>query len=145
MLLDGTKMRSEVDTPVSTFRREREFGIIVGGVLSLIGGLWLYLGKFGLLAQGKLILGGTLILAGLAFPRALVYPRKVWFAIAEFLFSLITKFALALVYFLVFAPAGFIMRLRGWDPLLRRSASAGSYWNDYSERQKDSRHYEKMY
>jgi hypothetical protein len=110
-----------------------------------LGGLWLYLGKLGFIAQGKLILGVTLVLTGLVVPRALVLPRRGWMALAEFLFSIISKVALALLYFLVFAPFGFIMRLRGWDPLLRRSASARSYWNDYSERQSDLRHYEKMY
>ena len=66
-------------------------------------------------------------------------------ALGEFLFTVISKVSLAVIYFLVFAPFGFIMKLRGWDPLQRRSAAASSYWNDYSERQSDHRHYEKMY
>jgi hypothetical protein len=138
-------MDSKSVSPKLRFRAEREFGLIVGIIFSLLGGLWLYLGKLGFIAQGKLILGVTLVLTGLVVPRALVLPRRGWMALAEFLFSIISKVALALLYFLVFAPFGFIMRLRGWDPLLRRSASARSYWNDYSERQSDLRHYEKMY
>ena len=86
-----------------------------------------------------------LVLTSLVSPRALVLPRQGWMALTGFLFSIITKVTLALLFFLVFAPFGFIMRLRGWDPLRRRSASAHTYWNDYSERQSDLRHYEKMY
>lgn len=138
-------MSSEVSVRKLSRGREREFGLIVGTVFTLLGGLWIYLGKFGFVAQGKLILGITLVLTGLVFPRALVLPRRAWMALGEFLFTIISKGSLALLYFLVFAPFGFIMRLRGWDPLQRRSAAARSYWNNYSERQSDPRHYEKMY
>ena len=138
-------MSSEVSSRKLSYRQEREFGLIVGTVFTLLGGLWIYLGKFGFVAQGKLILGITLVLTGLLFPRALVLPRRGWMALAEFVFTLISKVALAILYFLVFAPFGFVMRLRGWDPLQRRSVANGSFWNDYSGRQRDLRHYEKMY
>ena len=127
------------------FGAEREFGLIVGSVFTLLGGLSLYLNRLGFLAQVKLTLGVVLIVAGLFFPVALALPRRGWMALAMAVFSVITNVALALVYFLVFVPFGFILKLRGWDPLLRRSAPARSYWSDYSERQRDVRHYERMY
>jgi hypothetical protein len=34
-------------------KAEREFGLIVGSVFILMGGLWLYLGKFGFVAPTK--------------------------------------------------------------------------------------------
>ena len=138
-------MSSKVLVLKSSFAQERQFGLIVGTVFTLLGGLWLYLGKLGFIAQGKLILGITLLVTGFVVPRALVLPRRGWMALAEFLFTLVSKVSLVLIYFLVFAPFGFIMRLRGWDPLQRRSVAARSYWNDYSERQRNLHHYEKMY
>ena len=48
-------------------------------------------------------------------------------------------------FFLIMTPIGVVKRLLGWDPLDRRSGSRGSYWKPYSERQRDPRHYEKMY
>jgi hypothetical protein len=42
-------------------------------------------------------------------------------------------------------PIGFVKRLFGWDPLSRRAPASESYWRPYSDRQKDARHYEKMF
>lgn len=131
--------------PKTRFRAEREFGLIVGAVFTLIGGIGLYLGRLGSYAPIKLGAGVLLILCALLIPRALVYPRRGWMTIGEFIFSLITKTTLAILFFVVFAPVGLFMRWRGWDPLQRRADSSPTYWNDYSERQTDPRHYEKMY
>ncbi|MCA1605251.1 MAG: SxtJ family membrane protein, partial [Acidobacteria bacterium] len=75
----------------------------------------------------------------------LVLPSKAWMLLAEGLSFISTRIILALVFFLVLTPIGVVKRLLGWDPLSRRSASSGSYWRPYSERQRDTRHYEKMF
>jgi hypothetical protein len=126
-------------------RAEREFGLVVGGVFVLLAGWWLYRGKFGSAVQILLPLGGLLVLLGLVWPRALVLPNKAWMLLAEGLSYVTTRVILALVFFLIVTPIGVIKRLSGWDPLSRRSASSESYWRPYSERQRDRRHYEKMY
>jgi hypothetical protein len=84
-------------------------------------------------------------LLGLAFPRALVYPNKAWMMLAEGLSFVSTRIILAFVFFAIVTPIGFVKRLSGWDPLHRRAAAADSYWQPYSERQRDPRHYEKMF
>lgn len=127
------------------FRAEREFGFIVGGIFVLLGSWWLYRGKFVNAAQIILPLGALLVLLGLVWPRALVLPNKAWMLLAEGLSFVTTRIILALVFFLVVTPIGVIKRLSGWDPLSRRSGSSESYWKPYSERQRDRRHYEKMY
>jgi hypothetical protein len=66
-------------------------------------------------------------------------------AFAEGLSYISTRIILAFVYFVVITPIGFIKRMTGWDPLSRRAARSESYWRDYSERQRDPRHYEKMF
>ena len=128
-----------------SLRAEREFGLIVGGVLILLSGWGNYRGKFHSVATITLPMGAVLVLLGLAFPRALVYPNKAWMTLAEGLAFVSTRIILAFVFFAIVTPIGFVKRLSGWDPLHRRAATADSYWEPYSERQRDARHYEKMY
>ncbi len=129
----------------SSFRPERDFGLIVGTVFALLGGWWLYRGKFGFVAPGFLTLGIVLLLSGAVFPKVLVLPRRLWMALAEVLSFIMTRVILALVFFLVATPIGIFKRLRGWDPLRRRAAPEPSYWKPYAARQRDPRHYEKMF
>ena len=126
-------------------RAEREFGLIVGGVFLALSLWWVYRGKFPHLRQVTLPLGGLLALLGLVFPAALIWPNKVWMALAEGLSFVTTRVILAFVFFVIVTPIGFIKRRFGWDPLNRRAAASDSYWVPYSERQKDPRHYEKMF
>src|SRR5258708_20744249 len=132
-------------TRKKSWRAEREFGLIVGGVLLLLSGWWLYRGKFPTLSHFTLPLGGLLILLGLIFPAALVWPNKAGMALAERLSFVTTRIILAFLFFVIVTPIGFVKRLFGWDPLHRRAAASDSYWLPYSERQKDPRHYEKMF
>ncbi len=126
-------------------RAEREFDLIVGGVLMLLSAWWLYRGKFDSVAPITLPLGSLLVLLGLVFPRVLVYPNKAWMTLAEGLSFVSTRIILAFVFFVIVTPIGFVKRLSGWDPLHRRAAASDSYWKPYSERQRDPRHYEKMF
>jgi hypothetical protein len=128
-----------------SFRAEREFGLIVGGMLLLLSGWWGYRGKFLAVTQVTLPLGALLVVLGIGIPRALVYPNKAWMALAEVLSYISTRVILAFVYFVIITPIGFIKRLSGWDPLNRRAARSESYWREYSARQRDPRHYEKMF
>jgi len=127
------------------FRAEREFGLVVGGVFILLGAWWLYRGKFIGAGQVILPLGSLLVLLGLVWPRALVWPNKAWMLLAEGLSFVTTRIILGLVFFLVVTPIGVVKRLSGWDPLSRRAPRGASYWRPYSDRQRDPRHYEKMY
>ncbi|HEY8188917.1 MAG TPA: SxtJ family membrane protein [Pyrinomonadaceae bacterium] len=128
-----------------SFRAEREFGLIIGGLLVLLGTWWLYRGKFMTAAGLILPLGTLLIFLGLLWPRALVLPNKGWMLLAEGLSFVFTRIILGLVFFLLVTPIGIAKRLMGWDPLNRRGARKTSYWQPYSSRQRNRRHYEKMF
>src|SRR5712671_6374947 len=119
---------SKVVTQKKSWRTEREFGLIVGGVLLLLSLWWIYRGKFHSARQFTLPLASLLLLLGIVFPRALVYPNKAWMGLAEVLSFVSTRIILAFVYFLVITPIGFIKRLSGWDPLNRRAPRNESYW-----------------
>jgi hypothetical protein len=128
-----------------SFRREREFGVIVGCVFVLLSGWWLFRGKFSNASHITLPLGSLLILLGLLWPRALIWPNRGWMLLAEGLSFVTTWIILGIVFFLIITPIGVVKRLSGWDPLDRRSGRRSSYWKPYSERQRDPRHYEKMF
>ena len=128
-----------------SFRIEREFGLVVGSVFILLGAWWIYRGKFTSVAYGVLPLGGALVLLGLVWPRSLTYPNKAWMKLAEGLSFVMTRLILAIVFFLIVTPIGVVKRLFGWDPLNRRGGRSASYWRPYSDRQRDPRHYEKMF
>src|SRR5215510_5011065 len=138
-------MRSQHNTSKTSFRAEREFGLLVGLMAVLIGGLRLYHGRSGEFAMGLLGVGSALAILGLLFPRALVLPNRWWMTLAKWLSLITTPIILAIIFFLVVTPIGMIKRLFGWDPLRRRAPSAASYWGPYNARQRDPHHFEKMY
>lgn len=128
-----------------SLRAEREFGLIVGGVLFLLSSWWLYRGKFAGVSHVTILVGPALVLLGLLFPQALVLPNRAWMALAEALAFVSTRIILAFVFFGIVTPIGLVKRWSGWDPLNRRAAPSDSYWKPYTERQRDRRHYEKMF
>ena len=138
-------MGSRTTSRARGYRTERQFGFAVGGVFSLLAGWWLYRGRFPSLAPGLLGLGAVLVFFGAVLPRTLVWPNRGWMAMAEAISFVSTRVVLGLVFFFVITPIGVVKRLTGWDPLRRRRAPASSYWRPYSVRQRDSKHYEKMY
>jgi hypothetical protein len=128
-----------------SFRKEREFGHIVGVVFAALGGWWIYRGRFPSINLVFISLGFTLMVFGAVFPRALVYPNKAWMKLSEGMAYVSTRVILAIVYFLILTPIGVVKRATGWDPLHRREKNRESFWRPYSERQRNKRHYEKMF
>ena len=125
------------------FRAEKEFGLIVGGVMVLLSAWWVYRGRFQTASQVLLSLGSLLILAAFVWPRLLVWPNRAWMALAAVLSYISTRVILAFVFFFVVTPIGIVKRAMGWDPLRRRMQPGDSYWHPYRER--SAEHYEKMY
>ena|ERR1041384_250296 len=126
-----------------SFRAEREFGLIVGGIFVLLSLWWLYRGKFATAAYVLSAAGSALVLCGLVFPRLLTVPRRLWMKLAEGMSYVTSRIILGIVFFLVLTPIGLVKRAMGWDPLQRRSGSRDTFWQPYPER--DRRHYEKMF
>ena len=132
-------------SPVKTFRQEREFGLIVGGILLALRLWWLYRGKFEIAGAILTFIGSALVVLGAFAPRLLVIPRKLWMKLAEALAYVSSRIILSIVFFLVLTPIGLVKRAMGWDPLQRRAGSRDSFWEPYPARQQDPKHYEKMY
>ena len=128
-----------------SYRAEREFGLLVGGVLVALGGWWLYRGRYPALSAVLLGVGATLALCGALRPQSLVVPNRLWMGMAAAMGFVMTRVILGAVFFLVVTPIGIVRRLTGGDPLGRRARRAESYWKPYTERRADPKHYEKMY
>src|SRR6185295_12096291 len=126
-----------------TFRAEREFGLLVGAVFTLLGAWWFYRGKFANAAYVFTIAGAVLVILGATLPWLLVTPRKFWMKLAEGLSYVSSRIILAIIFFLVLTPIGLVKRAMGWDPLQRRSGPRDSFWEPYPPR--NSRHYERMF
>ena len=105
----------------------RAFGLLVTVVLLLIGlEPLLHRGT----PNGWLIALGALSLAlSLAAPRIFAWPARVWQKFGEILSRIIGPVTLALAFFLVFVPIGWVSRLAGRRILhLEFDRSASSYW-----------------
>jgi hypothetical protein len=127
------------------WRLERQFGVVVGGVFAALAGWAVWRHGQSFWNGAVLTIGSALVLFGLIWPRALVRPRRAWMALAEALSYVSTRIILGVVFFLIMTPIGFFMRLRGWDPLARQGVGRDSHWLPYSERQRNPKHFEKMY
>lgn len=123
----------------------RRFGLVVGTAFLAMGIWWLYRERFVLAAGGLALLGAALVGLGALAPDLLLRPYRSWMAMASVLSFVMTRVILAIVFFLAVTPIGIIMRIAGLDPLRRRSGSSESYWREASGRQRNPRHFEKMY
>lgn len=138
-------MQNTLNKIGKSYRAEREFGIIVGAMLVLIGSWWLYHHNWLTVAAGLVVVGALLVVLGFLLPRVLVIPNRIWMSLATALSMVTTPIVLGIIFYGVFLPIGFIKRLTGWDPLRRRAPKLDSYWIGYGEKHRDTKHFEKMY
>jgi Saxitoxin biosynthesis operon protein SxtJ len=144
-LVEGEEIALSSAPQKRSYRTERDFGLLVGGVLLALGGWWLYRGRYTALSGLLLAVGATLVLFGALLPKSLVVPNRLWMKLAEAMGFVMTRVILGVVFFLFVTPIGLVRRLFGGDPLGRRAARTESYWKPYTERRRDPKHYEKMY
>jgi hypothetical protein len=128
-----------------TDRKElRKFGITLFIALGIFGGLVLWRrGEAGLVFWG---IGLVLLTVGLGRPEILAPIYKAWMTGALFMGFVMTHFILALMYYLVLSPVGFVMRGLGHDPLrLKFDRDAESYWAQKEQKEFTKERYEKMF
>jgi len=123
---------------------DRTFGWTVGGVFAVLGALllWRHRTVAGAVAAS---LGGALLLLAATAPTLLATPHRGWLALARILGRVNSAVFLFLTFFLVLSPLGFVLRLFGRDELRRRGPAPASMWDPYPERNRDPKHYEKIW
>jgi len=102
-----------------TKKRLRSFGLTVGGIFLVIG-MWPLMRRGLDVRLWAMILGGVLVLPGLIMPTILRQPYKYWMKLAHVLGWINTKVILTVMFYVVFTPAAFVMRLLRKDPMNRR-------------------------
>ena len=121
----------------------REFGLTIGAVLVILGGVALWRGRqtypylFGW--------GALFAAAGLAFPAILKPLQKAWMAFGVILGFIMSRVVLAILFYAVITPIGIATKVFGMDVLDQRiDKKAVSYWKDKAE-VKTKESYENQY
>jgi hypothetical protein len=109
---------------------EKSFGITFAVVFGLIAA-WLYWRKhvpiWSVLAAAAALF---FLAAGFLSPQILRPLNLVWLKFGLLLHKIVNPLVMGLLFFAVFTPMGFIMRLAGKDLLsLKRDKAASSYWS----------------
>ncbi len=116
------------DIPELDRKGLREFGLLTGGIIAALFGLffpWLLSRPY---PYWPWIIAGVLAGWGLAAPMTLRAVYRAWMRLALVLSRITTPIIMAVVYFLVITPVAFIMRIVGHDPMARRfNKNAKSY------------------
>ncbi len=126
---------NELKNIKSTKKDLRNFGMLVGGVLLLLGAILFWYGKGS--APYILGTGALLFVSGVIFPGVLTPLQKVWMALAVVMGYVMTRVMLSLLFFIVMTPLAVGFRLAGKRPLdLKMDRTAKSYWH-YLDEEKD--------
>jgi hypothetical protein len=77
-------------------------------------------------------IGGVLWLAGIAVPGHLGPVQRAWMGLAHAISKVTTPVFMGIVFFIIIAPVGLLMRIMGRNPVHHR-AEGGSYWKARTE------------
>lgn len=98
----------------------REFGLVTGAIAALLFGLLLpWLLNHGL-PLWPWIVAGVLWAWALLLPASLLPVYRGWMAIGHVLGWINTRIILGIMFYILFLPAGLVMRLLGNDPMARK-------------------------
>ncbi len=122
----------------------RNFGVTIGIVLGMLGGLLLWRGKD--IYAYFLLLSTVFIFIGLVLPIVLKPIQKAWMTFEVILGWFMTRFILSILFYVVFTSIGLVSRLFGKQFLdLKMDNSKKSYWNYRKTREFKKSDYEKQF
>ncbi|MBW2569610.1 MAG: hypothetical protein JRE47_09625 [Deltaproteobacteria bacterium] len=122
----------------------RKFGITMGVVLILLGGLFLWRDKDYYIYP--FIIAAAFIILGLAVPGILKPVHKVWMTISIILGWIMTRVILSLLFYLVVTPTRCLARLSGKQFLdLKIDKNVSSYWISKEKQKLNKADYEKQF
>ena len=106
----------------------REFGLITGGILVFLFGLflpWLLEHEF---PSWPWIVAGILWTLAIILPMSLDPVYRVWMKIGHVLGWINTRIILGIMFYIIFLPVGLILKLAGKDPMTRKlNKTQGTY------------------
>ncbi|GJL80925.1 MAG: hypothetical protein DHS20C01_05590 [marine bacterium B5-7] len=126
------------EIPQQTPQQLRQFGLLFGGMIALVFGVvlpFLFSGNYSL---WPFITGAIFALWALAHPASLKPIYRGWMRIALVLGFINTRIIMFILFYGIFLPIGFLMRLFGWDAMHRKlSESQQTYRVETPARKKD--------
>src|SRR5580658_2800910 len=106
---------------------DRSFGLVFTAFFALVG-LWPLVHKRPLRPWALFVSAGFLLVA-LAFPQVLHPLNLLWTRFGKLLSKVTNPIITGIMFFVIFTPAGLLLRLFGKDLLrLKYDPSAPSYW-----------------
>jgi hypothetical protein len=134
----------EIKKIESNPRKLREFGFVVGGVLSALG---IFLWWRGRGAYPYFLLPGVvLVVTGAISPIVLKPLQKAWMTLALLMGWVMTRVLLSTLFYLAITPIGLILRLTGKDLLDQKlEPQKQSYWKIRPQIPRGPADYEKQY
>lgn len=122
----------------------RQFGITMGIVLALLGGLLLWREKDYYFYF--LILSIAFFFIGLALPVILKPAHKIWMTLAILMSWVVTRVIMITLFYLVVTPIGLLTRLCGKDFLdTKFKKNVNSYWIPRKEIKSERSNYERQF
>jgi len=122
----------------------REFGLTIGGILLIIGGIALWRGKS--FFPYFLVIGGILFIMGIISPHVLKPLQKVWMGFSIVIGFFMSRLILTILFFAVITPIGILARLCGNDMLdVKIEKNKDSYWQEKTDSKKPRESYENQY
>ena len=114
-----------------TAAQGRKFGLTLGIAFLVIAAISRWRGH-DIPPLVAAVLAVVLIVAGLIAPTRLGAVERAWMGFAHAISKVTTPIFMGIVYFMVVAPIGVVMRVLGRNPL-RHAEVAGSFWASRSE------------
>ncbi|MFH0764738.1 MAG: SxtJ family membrane protein [Candidatus Omnitrophota bacterium] len=137
-------MWDEIKNIKSGKKELREFGLTIGIILVILGGIAAWRGKP--VYPYFLSFGIAFIAAGIIMPAALRFPQVAWMTIAVIVGFFMNRLILSILFYTVITPIGIIMRILGKDVLDQRiDKSAPSYWKKRETTTKTKESYQNQY
>jgi hypothetical protein len=106
----------------------RAFGLTFAAIFTVVGVLPLWRG--GDARAWALAVGALFLMLALVYPRALRPANHIWLRIGLLMHRVVNPVVMAVLFYGVVTPFGFLLRLFGGGPTrrLRRDAAANTYW-----------------
>ncbi len=106
---------------------DRQFGLVFAGVCSVVA-LW-PLRSGGAVRWPGLALAALFLVAAVVRPSWLHPLNRAWMRLGLLLGRIVNPIVTAVLFFVVFTPAGLLLRALGKDPLrLKRPPQTTTYW-----------------
>ena len=132
----------EINKIKSSPKELREFGTTMG-IFSGLLYCFLWWKKSGASVY-LLEISGFFLIFAFVLPAALKPLQKIWMSLALAIGAGMSRVILVALFYLVFTPIGFFLRITGKDLLrLKASPNENSYWKDHTKRSKTD--YEKQF